>query len=155
MAERADTGRAALDHDVRVHVFRQAADTGRVPLPAEIAAALGRPQPEVDDAIRRLAAERVWFLAPGTTNIWAANPFCAVPSNFRVEALGRTYWAICVWDALGIPAALHADATITARCGDCDEELILEVRGGALARAEGVVHFAVPAARWWENIAFT
>jgi hypothetical protein len=28
------------------------------------------------------------------------------------------------------------------------------VRGGALVRGEGVVHFAVPAARWWENLAF-
>ena len=155
MAAQAGTGTEALDREVRVFVFRQAADTGRVPKPDEIAAALGRPQPEVEEAIRRLAADRVWFLAPGTANIWAANPFCAVPSNFRVRALGRTYWGVCVWDALGIPAALHADATITARCGDCDEELVLEVRDGALARGEGVVHFAVPALRWWENIAFT
>jgi hypothetical protein len=151
----ATTGTEALDRDVRVHVYRQAAETARVPRPEEIAAALGRPQTEVEDAIRRLAADRVWFLAPGTTNIWAANPFCAVPSNFRVSALGRTYWGVCVWDALGIPAALRADATITARCGDCDEEIVLEVRDGTLVRGEGVVHFAVPAARWWENIAFT
>ena len=72
-----------------------------------------------------------------------------------MSALGRTYWGVCVWDALGIPAALHADGTVTARCGDCDEEIVLEVRDGALARGEGVVHFAVPAIRWWENIAFT
>jgi len=155
MAAEAGTGTEALDREVRVFVFRQAADTGRVPRPGEIAAALGRPQPEVEDSIRRLAADRVWFLAPGTANIWAANPFCAVPSNFRVEARGRTYWAICVWDALGIPAALHADATVAARCGDCDAELVLEVRDGALTQDEGVVHFAVPARRWWENIAFT
>jgi hypothetical protein len=31
----------------------------------------------------------------------------------------------------------------------------LEVRGGALAHGEGVVHFAVPARRWWDNIGFT
>jgi hypothetical protein len=155
MTGQADTGTEALDREVRVFVFRQAADTGRVPKPDEIAAALGRPQPEVEDAIRRLAAGRVWFLAPGTANIWAANPFCAVPSNFRVSALGRTYWGVCIWDALGIPAALHADGTVVARCGDCDEEIVLEVRDGALVRDEGVVHFAVPAVRWWENIAFT
>ena len=155
MAAQAGTGTEALDREVRVFVFRQAADTGRVPRPGEIATALGRPQPEVEESIRRLAADRVWFLAPGTANIWAANPFCAVPSSFRVRALGRTYWGVCVWDALGIPAALHADATVTARCGDCDEEIVLEVRDGALTRGEGVVHFAVPALRWWENIAFT
>ena len=155
MTTQAGTGMEALDHDVRVFVFRRAAETARVPKPPEIAAALGRAQPEVEASIRRLAADRVWFLAPGTANIWAANPFCAVPSNFRVQALGRTYWGVCIWDALGIPATLHADATITTRCGDCNEELTLEVRDGALVRGEGVVHFAVPAVRWWENIAFT
>ncbi len=155
MAAQAETGSEALDREVRVFVFRQAADTGRVPKPDEIAAGLGRPQPEVEDAIRRLAANRVWFLAPGTPNIWAANPFCAVPSNFRVDARGRTYWGICIWDALGIPAALHADATITARCGDCDQEIVLEVRGDALVGGEGLVHFGVPAARWWDNIGYT
>ena len=83
-----------------------------------------------------------------------APPFCAVPSEFRAHTHGRTFWGLCVWDALGIPAALHADATVTARCGDCGEELVLEVRDGALARREGVVHFGVSAARWWDNIGF-
>jgi hypothetical protein len=155
MASQTGSDADALDREVRIHVFRQAADTTHVPTPGEIAAALGRPRPEIEDSLRRLAAGRVLILAPGTANVWAANPFCAVPSNFRVEALGRTYWGICIWDALGIPAALHADAAITARCGECDQEIALEVRGEALARADGIVHFGVPAARWWDNIAFT
>ena len=145
----------ALDRDVRLYTFRQAADTGRVPMPPEIAAAVGQPLPAVEEALRRLAAGRVLILAPGTANIWAANPFCAVPSSFRVAALGRTYWGICIWDALGVPAALGADATVTARCGDCDAELVLQVADGALVRSEGVVHFGVPAMRWWDNIGYT
>jgi hypothetical protein len=44
---------------------------------------------------------------------------------------------------------------VAAQCGDCGEELVLEVRDGQLVRSEGVVHVGVPAARWWENIAFT
>jgi hypothetical protein len=144
-----------LDRAVRLHIFGQAAETGRVPTPLETAEALGQPQSAVEAALGRLAAARVLILAPGTANVWAANPFCAVPSAFRVEARGRTYWGICIWDALGIPAALHADGTVTTQCGDCGEELVLEVRDGALARSVGVVHFGVPAARWWENIAFT
>jgi hypothetical protein len=31
----------------------------------------------------------------------------------------------------------------------------LEVRGGRLVRSEGMLHFAVPARRWWDNVAFT
>ena len=33
--------------------------------------------------------------------------------------------------------------------------MTLEVRHGRLVRGEGVVHFGVPAARFWDNIAFT
>ncbi len=117
---------ADLDQAVRHHVFDQAAETGQVSQAPAIAAALGRPQVEVEAAIRRLAADRVWILAPGTTTIWAANPFCAVPTDFHVEAQGRTYRGICIWDALGIPAALGADATITAG-GDDGEAPVLEV----------------------------
>ncbi len=156
MTDQTGSDADALDQDVRLYVFGHAADTARVPSPGEIASALSRPQPEIEESLRRLAAGRVLILAPNATNIWAANPFCAVPSNFRVSAPGRTYWGICIWDALGIAAALHTDATVTARCSDgCNQEIVLEVRDGALVRSEGIVHFGVPAARWWENIGFT
>jgi hypothetical protein len=141
--------------EVRVQLFAITASTGRVPQARELARALGRSEDEVRAALRQLAAARVLILAPNDGDIWAANPFCAVPSGFRVEAAGRTYWGICIWDALGVAAALDADAAITAPCGDCGSSLRLEVRDGRLAHAEGVVHFAVPARRWWDNIGFT
>jgi hypothetical protein len=149
------TGVDALARDVRVYIFREAAATGRVPQAPQIAAALARPEFDVHEALRLLAAGRVLILAPNDGTIWAANPFCAVPSGFRVEAGGKRYWGICIWDALGVPAALGADALISAPCGDCGEPLTLELRDGALARGEGLIHFAVPARRWWDNIGYT
>lgn len=154
MSDHPAASTADVDQAVRVQVFRHTAKTARVPRSEEIAAALERSPVEVEDALRRLAANRLLVLAPATTNVWIAPPFCAVPTDFRVQADGRTYWAICIWDALGIPAALQADATITTRCGDCGNELGLAVRQGRLVRSEGIVHFAVPAMRWWENLAF-
>ena len=145
----------ALAHEVRLHVFGQAAATGAVPQPAQIAAALGRGEAEILAALQHLAAGKVLILAPQSGRIWAANPFCAVPSGFRVEAGSRTYQGICIWDALGIAAALDADAAVRASCGDCGEPMTLEVRGGRLPRSEGVVHFAVPAHHWWDNIGYT
>jgi len=151
----ADLGHAALDREVRLHLFRAAAATGEVPQPPEIARALGRTESEVRAAVQRLAAGRVLITAPNSDNIWAANPFCAVPSGYRVLAAGRRYWGICAWDALGVAAALGSDAVVTAPCADCGAPMRLEVEGGRLAQGEGVVHFAVPARRWWENIGFT
>jgi hypothetical protein len=144
-----------LAQEVRLYVFRQAAETARVPQPTEIAAALRRPEAEIHEALRELAAGKVLILAPNSTNIWAADPFCAVPSGFRVQARGKTYWGICIWDALGIPAALDSDAMIDAPCGDCGEPITLQVQDSGLVRSEGMLHFAVPAARWWDNIGFT
>ena len=145
----------AFAREVRLYVFREAAHTARVPQPPQIAAALGRPQTEVEQALRQLAAGKVLILAPNDGNIWAANPFCAVPSPFRVEARGKTYWGICIWDALGIVAALGTDAVIRAACGDCSGPIVLEIAAGKLRRSEGIIHFAVPAHHWWDNIGFT
>jgi hypothetical protein len=144
-----------LATEVRVKLVRTAVETGRVPQAPELSQALGRPESQVRAAIRQLAAARVLMLAPNDGEIWAASPFCAVPSGFRVSALGHVYWGICIWDALGIAAALNAAADITASCGDCGTPMRLQVRNGALTYAGGVVHFAVPARRWWNNIGFT
>jgi hypothetical protein len=145
----------ALARDVRLHVFGEAAATARVPQPAQIAAALGRAEGEIHQALKYLAAGKVLILAPNDGHIWAANPFCAVPSGVRVETAGKRYWGICIWDGLGIAAALGTDAVITTPCGDCGESMTLEVRQGALVRSEGIIHFAVPAHHWWDNIGFT
>jgi hypothetical protein len=144
-----------LVREVRLHVFRQVAETARVPQPPQIAAELGRPQVEIEAALEELAAGRVLILAPNGRNIWAASPFCAVPSGFVVETLGRSYPAICIWDALGIAAALGANAVIRTHCGDCSESMVLEIVEGRLERSEGIIHFAIPAHQWWDNIGFT
>jgi len=145
----------AFARDVRLYVFGEVANTGRVPQPPEIAAAMGRSQAEVEQAVRRLAAGKVLILAPNDGNIWAANPFCAVPSPFRVEARGKTYWGICIWDALGIAAALGTDAVIRTACGDCSEPMLLEIAGGKLKSSQGIINFAEPAHHWCDNIGLT
>ena len=144
-----------LATQVRVHLFRETAATARVPQAAQIARSLDRPEPEVRQALRELGAAKVLILASNDGDIWAANPFCAVPSGFKVEAAGKSYWGICIWDALGIAAALGVDAVVRAPCGDCGEPMTIEVRDGKLLLSEGIAHFAIPAHHWWDNIGFT
>ena len=78
-----------------------------------------------------------------------------MPSGFRVAAAAKQFWGICIRDAPGIAAAIGSDTIITAPCGDCGVGMTLEVRDGKLVRTEGVVHFAIPAHHWWDNIGFT
>jgi len=146
---------ATLDRDVRLAVYRKIVEEGRPPTAPEIAGGLGVAAAEVEASLRRLADGHVLVLAPGTPYIWMANPFSAIPTPFEVLVGDRTYFGNCIWDALGIPACLDADARIRTRCPDCSEPLSLDVRNGTLEASKGVIHFAVPAARWWEDIGST
>lgn len=141
---------------VRLFIFQAAAGTGCVPQAPAIASGLGAAPDDVAAALHELAAAKVIVLAPNTTNIWIAAPFCAVPTGFRVTADDTSYFGICIWDALGIVAATGArTAIIHTSCGDCGEPITLSVQDGKLEPTRDVVHFAVPARNWWDNIGFT
>jgi len=62
-----------------------------------------------------------------------------------------------VWEILGIAAILGKDAAgrTPCGCGECHERLDLEIRLGQLVDSDWLVHFFVPAMRFWENIGFT
>ncbi len=144
------------DLRIRNHLYASFVAVGRAQTTAETAAALALEEGEVADTFRRLHDGHALVLDPGTTEIRMLNPFSAVETPYRVEAGGRSWFANCAWDALGIPAALHADGTVDSTCPDCGEPLELEVRDGELVRGDGLlVHFVVPASRWWDDIAFT
>jgi hypothetical protein len=146
----------AFDLDVRRHVYFSIVANGRPPTAAETAAALERNEDEVTAAYRRLHDAHALVLFPGMTDVWMANPFCFAPTPHRVSAGGREWTATCAWDALGIPAALHGDGRIESECACCRESVSLEVWDGELVEgAELLVHFLVPARRWWDDIGFT
>ena len=145
-----------LDRDVRLAVYRKIVEEARPPTAPEIAMGLGVATLDVETSLRRLANDHALVLAPGTPYIWMASPFSSIPTPFEVVVGDRQYFGNCIWDALGIPACLAADASIRTYCPDCSEPLSIDVRDGTLEPPLGsVIHFAVPAARWWENIGFT
>ena len=84
-----------------------------------------------------------------------AMPFSAIPTSFRVSAGGRQWWACCAWDALGISAMLRIPVEIIPNCTDCGDPTMVRTTGHELVSGSGVVHFAVPAASWWDDIGFT
>ncbi len=145
----------SLDARVRGFVYGAALERGRPPTRAEIASALGRPVAEIERALARLQDGHVLVLQPGSGEILMANPFSAVPTPFEVATERHTSFGNCVWDGLGILAMLHGDGVVRSACACCGEALELRVRGGRLEPVDAVVHFAVPAKRWWDDIAFT
>jgi hypothetical protein len=147
---------SAFDRRVRLSIYRAIVGDGRPPTAPEIASELGISTDEVEASLHRLDDAHAIVLAPGTPYVWMANPFSAIPTPFEVTVGDRRYFGNCIWDALGIPACLHEDAGIRTFCPDCSEPISLEVRGDTLAAAaDATIHFAVPAARWWEDIGAT
>lgn len=144
-----------LDNRVRVAIYERFVDESEPPSVAEVAEALSIPTEAAEAAYRRLDEGHVIVLMPGTLEVWMANPLSAVPTAFRVETPRGDFWGNCVWDGLGAVSMLGGEGSVETRCPDCEEPMTLRVQNYELIEGEGLAHFAVPAARWWENIGFT
>lgn len=144
-----------LETEVKLEIYETIAQTTKAPSVEEVAVSLGKPVAEIQAAFQSLAQKRLLFLEPGTQQIRMAPPFSAVESDFRVVVQNKSYFANCIWDALGIAAALHSDADAYAICEDCKTVISLQVRNGAPLPQECIIHFAVPAAHWWDDIVYT
>jgi Alkylmercury lyase len=144
-----------MDRQVRLSVYRHLVRTGAAPSLRDISSDVGVDPADISASLERLDASHVLVLHPLTRRLWMAMPFSAIPTDFRVTSGERGWWANCAWDALGISAMLQLPAEITTSCTDCGDPLTVRTTGNALSDASGVVHFAVPAAQWWDDIGFT
>src|SRR5258706_1693551 len=144
----------SLERAVRRFVFRHFVDTTRAPDVATMADAVNSTSDAVIAALKRLADLHALVLAPATASIWMAHPFSAVPTAYPVATGGRTYWANCAWDAAGGVSLVGGDGECRTRCADCGEDVAMVVRDGRM-HGDGVVHYAVPPRRFWENVAYT
>ena len=145
------------DSALRVLIYDEIVRTGEAPSVAALAKHLGASANEVRGSLRRLHDAHMLVLQPDD-EILMANPFSAVPTPFIVEVGTRRWYGNCVWDALGVIATLHprnpnANGRVLTSCGTSGQSMELAVRDGVLA-GRGVVHFALPARRWWDDIVF-
>jgi Alkylmercury lyase len=143
------------DLELRNLTYRLFVELGRAPSADEVAEAAGLAPTEVAAAWRRLHDAHALVLEPDGTQIRMANPFSAVPTPYRVEAAGRSWYGNCAWDAFGICAALHVDGRVETACPDCGEPIAVEVRGERPSDESLLFHCLVPAVHWWDDIVFT
>ena len=144
-----------MDLELRNLTFRLFVELGRAPHADEVAEAAGVTREEVTQGWRRLHEGHALVLEPGADEIRMAAPFSAVPTPYRVEAAGRSWYGNCAWDAFGICAALHVDGRVETTCLDCGEPIAVEVRGERPDDESLLFHCLVPAAHWWDDVEFT
>jgi len=169
---------------IRHFVYQHFADTTHPPSMDVTAAHFNISNEEAGEYYKELHNRHAFFLDLETTTVRMANPFSGIPTDFKVHANGKTYFANCAWDMLGIPAALHTDAVIEAVCTENNEMVQLEIKDGrvTLSRHSGegslpstsetlrfrshrpdvlresdilLIHFPLPFARWYDDLVFT
>ena len=140
---------------IRAFVYAHFAETTRPPSVDETAAHFNISTEEASELYKELHNRHALFLNLDKVAIRMANPFSGIPTDFKVHANGKTYFANCAWDMLGIPAALHCDAVIDAVCTESKEAIQLEVKDGKVTNGDLLVHFPLPFSRWYDDLIFT
>ena len=150
-----------FDNRVRLEIYYHFVEKSTAPTARRLADALFSTPAGIKESFRRMADAHMLVLKPDSGEIWMAMPFSAVKTHHRVTVGDKKYYANCAWDSLGIPAlrCQHAprgsNARIESRCGDCGETINLEVKDGEVIGSSEVIHFAVPPAKWWDDVGFT
>ena len=121
----------------------------RAPTVVELAAAWEVGEAEARDRLRELHDQRLLVL-DDAGEIWMAAPFSGVPTDYVAVVNGRRHFGNCIWDALGIVALLGG----VGRVEKGDLRIECAIRRVSAPR-DYVVHFLVPASRWWHDIGFT
>jgi hypothetical protein len=143
--------------ELRFVVYRHFVETGTAPSRETLSAIVGD-LAAVDRLLGELHDRHMLVLDDRPHRrgeIRMALPFAAAPTDFRVTADTGAWWANCAWDALAVLAALHGDGHIDSTWSDTGEPVHLVVTDGQLDSTDGHISFALPAARWWDDIVFT
>ena len=145
------------ERDIRIRnfLYRRFVDTGQTPSVADVAREFDLSQEAAGAALRRLHDAHALVLERDALEIRMLNPFSCVPSAWRVEAGGRTWYSNCAWDSFAVCAALHSDGRIESSCADCGEPLAVDVRDRKAVQRDYLFHVLVPARHWWDDIVFT
>ena len=147
----------AVDRRVREAIASSIRRRGSVPTMAQVATDLHADAATVRASFERMIAAHVFIPMRDSSEIYSYNPFCAEHTDFRVRSDGREWWALCGWDALGIPAALGAAGRVETTCLDCGEAVVIDVdRDGTATASPGtVMNVGVRAVDFWKDIYFT
>lgn len=146
---------ADFDTTVRLTLYDEFVRTALPPTAESLAQRIKAPTTKVRASLERLAVGKAIVLQPQSREVLMANPLCAVPTPFRVRTRGQSFFASCVWDGLGILAMLGGDGSLDTSCACCGEAMTIGAAARDILTANGIIHFAIPAKRWWENIVFS
>ena len=144
------------DHDAlsRLHyeLIQGLIGHGACPTISALARKLETSETEVQGLLRELAAIHGVVLQPHACEPWVIHPFSLTPTINWIKGDASSWWAPCVWCAIGVTVLVGGSTQIHTRYGAEAEPLAIEVVNGRPLREDVWVHFAIPPARAWDNV---
>lgn len=140
---------------LRIFVYDALLDRGAPPSTGDIAGRFDVAPNEARHALAELRIGKTILVHPQTGEIWMAGPFSATETPYRVTLGRRQWWANCAWDTFGVAVIVGETVRVDARCTDCGDSIALTCDPAAPPNDDAVVHFLLPARRWYDDIGFT
>ena len=140
--------------EVHGAIIQQLLATGYAPNRFQLASELQIPIEDVESRLRRLADTHGIVLHPHEPETWVAHPFSTTPTLHWIDGETRSWWAPCVWCALGIATLASGFVQIHTRLGAESKPIVIDVEGGhPTSKTDNlVVHFSVPPKFAWDNV---
>ena len=142
-----------LERATRALVYASLRDTSKPPTLEALTEGTGASSEEIVSALHALADGHCLVLVPGGESLWMAHPFSGIETDFVASVGERRWFANCVWDGLSI-LALFGDGWLQTHSPATGNPLRFDVSGG-IVKGTGIVHFLVPASRFWDDIGYT
>jgi Alkylmercury lyase len=135
------------------HLIRGLIERCVCPTNSELAQRLGMPTAGVEKLLSGLSDIHGVVLHPHVCEPWIVHPFSTTPTIAWIKGARGSWWAPCVWCALGVTVLVGGETQIHTRLGGEAEPLTIPVtQGQPVGSNELWVHFAIPPARAWQNV---
>jgi hypothetical protein len=103
---------------------------------AGLVAATGFTQDLVSTLLTGLITRGLVVIEPDGGRIVGSWGLSLVPTDHRLRIRERELFTWCAMDAVGIPAGLREDASISSACHQCGSAVFVEMAAGEVTRAE-------------------
>ena len=138
---------------VHYELIQSFIDTGSCPNRSELAEHLDISVAQIEQLLLDLSEIHGIVLHPHICEPWVVHPFSTTPTAHWVQGPNASWWAPCIWCALGIATLVEGEVQIHTRIGAEGEPLVIRAIRGRLVCLENLrVHFAIPPARAWQNV---
>lgn len=144
-----------LPNRIRYQVNRFIFDNGFAPTVNQLSKLLNLDEKEIRNGLTSLADNHAIVLHPNSFDIWVAHPFALFPTLFWVKTADKQWWGNCSWCSFGVASLTKTDTEIFTKLKGEQEPLKIEIKNNEVVQKDYVVHFPIPASKFWDNVIYT